>query len=90
MLYFHQDLRRNRQEVPLVLIQNAPRRHHSLEQLSYKAAELYHRAQNQPKMMGALSRLPKLEDQTNFLIRRNYIQEAAKLMQDNGEGWDRK
>ncbi|KAK3101278.1 hypothetical protein FSP39_002361 [Pinctada imbricata] len=76
-----QELRRKGQIIPAVLYQYGPHRHHTLEQLSYKAAELYHSLKNLDRMMGALARLPNLEDQTRFLIQRNYTQEAAKLLQ---------
>lgn len=61
-----------------ILIDNAPSRRHTMESLSYKAAEAYHNSKNKEKMMTALERLPYL-DRTDFLVRKNYIEEAAHL-----------
>lgn len=69
---------------PRILIDNAPDRRHTVESLSYKAAEAYHRSKNKEKMMAALERLPNLEERTDFLIRKNYIEEAAKMFQEAG------
>uniref|UniRef100_K1PIT9 Lupus brain antigen 1-like protein n=1 Tax=Magallana gigas TaxID=29159 RepID=K1PIT9_MAGGI len=70
---------------PRILIDNAPDRRHTVESLSYKAAEAYHRSRNKEKMIAALERLPKLEERTDFLIRKNYIEEAAKMFQEAGK-----
>lgn len=64
---------------PRILIDNAPDRRHTVESLSYKAAEAYHNSKNKEKMMTALERLPYLKDRTDFLVRKNYIEEAAHL-----------
>ncbi|XP_062597185.1 TPR and ankyrin repeat-containing protein 1-like [Saccostrea cucullata] len=77
-----EDLERKRIPLPQILRENAPRKLHTVESLSFKAAEIYHRSKNKEKMMAALSRLPKLEERTDFLIRKSYIEEAANLFQD--------
>lgn len=69
---------------PRILIENAPDRRHTVESLSYKAAEAYHRSKNKEKMIAALERLRNLEERTDFLIRKKYIEEAAKMFQEAG------
>nr|XP_034304939.1 uncharacterized protein LOC105330431 [Crassostrea gigas]XP_034304942.1 uncharacterized protein LOC105330431 [Crassostrea gigas]XP_034304948.1 uncharacterized protein LOC105330431 [Crassostrea gigas]XP_034304950.1 uncharacterized protein LOC105330431 [Crassostrea gigas] len=63
-----------------ILIENAPSHEYTVESLSYMAAEAYHRSKNKEKMMAALERLPDLRARTDFLIRKNYIEEAAQLL----------
>ncbi|XP_061181485.1 TPR and ankyrin repeat-containing protein 1-like [Saccostrea echinata] len=77
-----EDLERKRIPLPQILKENAPRKLHTVESLSFKAAEIYHRSKNKEKMKAALSRLPKLEERTDFLIRKSYIEEAAFLFQE--------
>lgn len=72
---------------PRILIENAPSHRYTVESLSYKAAEAYHRSKNKEKMIAALERLPDLQERTDFLIRKNYIEEAAKLFQEAGVFW---
>lgn len=69
---------------PRILIENAPSRQHTVESLSYKAAEAYHSFKNKEKMIAALERLPDLRERTDFLIRKNYIEDAAKMFQEAG------
>jgi hypothetical protein len=73
-------------EIPLpqILRDNAPRNLHTVESLSFKAADVYHRSGNKEKMMAALGRLPNLKERTDFLIRKSYIEEAALLFQEAG------
>lgn len=72
---------------PRILIDNAPDRRHTVESLSYKAAEAYHRFKNKEKMIAALERLPNLRERTEFLIHKSYIEEAAKMFQEAGVFW---
>lgn len=67
-----------------ILIENAPSHEYTVESLSYMEAEAYHRSKNKEKMMAALERLPDLRKRTDFLIRKNYIEEAALLFKEAG------
>ena len=83
-LFCLKDLEKDGIPIPQVLVENAPSQHHTMESLSFKSAVYYHRLDNKEKMMAALERLPKLEERTDFLISRNYIEEAASLLEKNG------
>lgn len=67
-----------------ILIENAPSHEYTVESLSYMAAEAYHCSKNKEKMMAVLERLPDLRARTDFLIRKNYIEEAALLFKEAG------
>ena len=78
------DLEKDGIPIPQILVENAPNQRHTMESLSFKSAVNYHRLDNKEKMMAALERLPKLEERTDFLIRTNYIEEAASLLEKYG------
>ena len=78
------DLEKDEIPIPQILVENAPSQRHTMESLSFKSAVNYHRLGNKEKMMAALERLPKLEERTDFLIHRNYIKEAANLLEKYG------
>ena len=78
------DLEKDGIPMPQILVENAPSQRHTMESLSFKSAVNYHKLDNKDKMMAALERLPKLEERTDFLIRRNYIEEAANLLEKYG------
>ena len=78
------DLEKDEIPIPQILVENAPSQRHTMESLSFKSAVNYHKLGYKEKMMAALERLPKLEERTDFLIRRNYIEEAASLLEKYG------
>ncbi|XP_078333030.1 TPR and ankyrin repeat-containing protein 1-like isoform X2 [Crassostrea virginica] len=81
--HLKEDLEKDGIPMPQILVENAPSQRHTTESLSFKSAVNYHRLDNKEKMMAALERLPKLEERTDFLISRNYIEEAASLLEKN-------
>lgn len=62
-----------------ILIDNVLDRRYIVESLSYKVVEVYYRFRNKEKMIVVLERLLKLEERTDFLIRKNYIEEVVKM-----------
>ena len=78
------DLGKHGITIPRILVENAPSYRHTTESLSFESAFNYYRLHNKEKMMAALERLPKLEERTDFLIRINYIEEAASLLEKYG------
>ncbi|XP_070564892.1 LOW QUALITY PROTEIN: TPR and ankyrin repeat-containing protein 1-like [Ptychodera flava] len=70
--------------LPEHLLRNAPGIVHTMERLSFSAAEKHYNVREFEKMNAAISRFPKFEDKLQFLRSRDRIEEAANLLKENG------
>ena len=80
-----QEFERKGLPVPKALIDNKPEATFTIASLSHKAARLYHHCGETKKMLAAIERLPDKEDQTKFLQKHGYLEDAAQLMCSDGE-----
>ncbi|KAK3609568.1 hypothetical protein CHS0354_019581 [Potamilus streckersoni] len=73
------------EHIPQYLITNKPSDRFSEERLSYMAANLFHKYNNRERMLDALDRLPRWQDQVQFLKEKKYLKEAVQVMEENGQ-----
>ncbi|CAC5365910.1 unnamed protein product [Mytilus coruscus] len=71
------------------LIDHAPGKKHTEEQLAFAAADLYHSTNNIGRMLASLNRLPNIDHRINFLTNlhtttNNYMSHAAEILMHNG------
>ena len=53
--------------------------------LFFRAAEHYHRYKNEERMLDSLSRIESVQDRVRFLLEKNYMRYAAKILEENGK-----
>ena len=51
----------------------------------FRAAEHYHRYKNEERMLDSLSRIESVQDRVRFLLEKNYMRYAAKILEENGK-----
>ncbi|KAL3888638.1 hypothetical protein ACJMK2_001003 [Sinanodonta woodiana] len=71
--------------IPQSLITNKPSDRFSEGQLSYMAADLFHKYNIRERMLDALDRLPCWQDRVQFLKEKKYLTEAVQVMEENGQ-----
>ncbi|XP_021354477.1 TPR and ankyrin repeat-containing protein 1-like [Mizuhopecten yessoensis] len=79
-----EDLQSKGEAVPVVLLDHAPDTLRTRERLSHMAAELHYRNNNEVRMLVNLERLEHLSDRITFLKNKGYFDQAATLLQKEG------
>ncbi|KAL4228783.1 TPR and ankyrin repeat-containing protein 1 [Mactra antiquata] len=73
-----------KEPVPQVLRDNNPT-DHSVANMSYSAALLYHKLKNKERMLAAVDRFDSVEVKVTFLKKHKYILEAAQIYEESGD-----
>ncbi|XP_045164107.2 TPR and ankyrin repeat-containing protein 1-like [Mercenaria mercenaria] len=79
------ELHQKRSPIPAQLVANKPEAFYTEEKLSHRAAELFHKYKNVEKMLDAVDRFQNINDKVEFLKNKNYIPEAAKILEEDGK-----
>ena len=72
-------------EVPKMIKNYKPSSLYTDERITYKLAEQYYNEKNEVKMLKAIKKLPRKQEQISFLIKKNYIKHASNLMLKEGK-----
>ncbi|XP_062605690.1 TPR and ankyrin repeat-containing protein 1-like [Saccostrea cucullata] len=74
----------NSEPLPKRLLDNSPTEDQTEIQLSYKAADFYHKHGKVDKMMSFLQQLPDLDEKVEFLALRDRIEQAISIIKSSG------